>query len=62
MIDDVFGNFLMRFSDVQIEDRRVSKRNIAIIMIATKPYFWTPFVIKNAMYKIKDCSFYFFGK
>lgn len=61
MIEQVFGNFLMKFDNVQIEDSRVSSRNIAIVMIATKPYFWTPLVIKNTLDKIKDCSFYFFG-
>mgnify|MGYP001429600313 FL=1 len=61
MIDYLFGSYLMKYNNININYYNNIKNNTAIILIATKPSFWLPLVIKNALNKINNCNFYFFG-
>jgi hypothetical protein len=61
MIDYVFGCYLMKYNNINIDYKNNTNNNTAIILIATKPSFWLPLVIKNALNKINNCNFYFFG-
>jgi hypothetical protein len=61
MIDYFFGNYLMKFHNINIEYNYNTNNTTALVLIATKPSFWLPLVIKNALHKIKNCNFYFFG-
>lgn len=61
MIDYFFGNYLMKFNNIDISYNYVENRKLATVIVATKPSFWLPLVIKNALYKIKECNLYFFG-
>lgn len=61
MIDYLFGSYLMKYNNININYKNNIKNNTAIILIATKPSFWLPLVIKNALNKINNCNFYFFG-
>ena len=61
MIDFFFGNYLMKFNNININYNYVKNRKLAAVIVATKPSFWLPLVIKNALFKIKECNLYFFG-
>lgn len=61
MIDYFFGNYLMNYHNININYDYNDNNTTALVLIATKPSFWLPFVIKNALHKIKKCNFYFFG-
>jgi len=61
MIDYFFGNYLMEFNNIDINYNYVKNRKLAAVIVATKPSFWLPLVIKNALSKIKECNLYFFG-
>ena len=60
MIDFFFGNYLMKFNNININYNYVKNRKLAAVIVATKPSFWLPLVIKNALFKIKECNLYFF--
>ena len=51
----------MEFNNIDINYNYVKNRKLAAVIVATKPSFWLPLVIKNALSKIKECNLYFFG-
>ena len=59
MIDYFFGNYLIKFNNIDINYN--SNNKLAIVLVATKTSFWLPLIIKNTLDKIKKCTFYFFG-
>ena len=59
MIDYFFGSYLMKFNNIDINYTPDNK--LAVVLVATKTSFWLPLIIKNALDKIKKCTFYFFG-
>ena len=61
MIDYIFGNFLLSYMHKEVVYEKDELNKLAIVMVATKPYFWSSLVIKNALDKIKPCNFYFYG-
>lgn len=61
MIDYIFGNFLLSYMHKKVVYEKDELNKLAIVMVATKPYFWSSLVIKNALDKIKPCNFYFYG-
>ena len=48
MIDYLFGSYLMKYNNININYKNNIKNNTAIILSARKPSFWLPLVIKNA--------------
>ena len=61
MIDYIFGNFLLSYLQKEVKYEKDISNKIAVVMVATKPSFWSPLVIKNALDKIKPCNFYYYG-
>ena len=61
MIDYFFGSYLMKFNNIHIDYKSNNDNKLAVAIVATKTSFWLPLIIKNALSKIKNCNFYFFG-
>ena len=61
MIDYIFGNFLLSYLQKEVVYEKDELNKLAIVMVSTKPYFWSSLVIKNALDKIKPCNFYYYG-
>ena len=61
MIDYIFGNFLLSYLQKEVDYNKDESNRLAVVMVATKPYFWSPLVVKNALDKIKPCNFYYYG-
>lgn len=61
MIEDIFGKFLLQYIDKSVNYNYDKERKLGMVIVATKPSFWLPLVIKNAIDKITNANLYFFG-
>lgn len=61
MIDTLFGEYLIKFNDVVIENN-IKNPKVALTIVATKRSFWLSYVVKNIIYKTDNMyQVYFFG-
>lgn len=60
-MDFVFGHYLIKYMNLDIEHKIDDTNQLAVVIIATKPSFWLPLIIKNTLDKISKCNLYFFG-
>lgn len=61
MLDFVFGQYLMKYAHTDVIHTQDTTNKLGVVIIATKPIFWLPFIIKNIIDKIKKCNIYFLG-